>query len=131
MISGDNNAGNQAKRADGTAGDAALALDVRPEEIAHRANLSQGISVASGGNMRQIGNMDIHSMLNENFLFASLIWGAVGSGYVIYGWRQKAAIPLAGGAAMTAASFFLPALPMTLASLAIIGIVYWLLRQGY
>lgn len=87
--------------------------------------------MASRRELRQIGDMDWHSMLNENFLFASLIWGAVGSGYVIYGWRQKAAIPLAGGAAMTAASFFLPALWMSLASLAIIGLVYWLLKQGY
>lgn len=70
-------------------------------------------------------------MLNERFLFASVIWGAVGSGYLIYGWKQKAYIPLAGGAAMTGASFFLPALPMSLASLAIMGLVYWLLRQGY
>jgi hypothetical protein len=75
--------------------------------------------------------MDLHSMLNENFLFASLIWGGIGSGYLVYGWKQKAAIPLAGGAAMTAASIMLPALPMTFASLAIIGLVYWLLKRGY
>lgn len=75
--------------------------------------------------------MNLHSMLNQNFLLASVLWGGVGSGYVIYGWRQKAAIPLAGGAAMTAASFFLPALWMSLASIAIMVGVWWLLRQGF
>jgi hypothetical protein len=70
-------------------------------------------------------------LMNENFLWASMIWGAVAGGYWIYGWRQKSAIPLAGGAAMMAFSFFLPALPMSFACLAAIGIVYWLLKQGY
>jgi len=60
-----------------------------------------------------------------------MFWGAVGSGYVIYGWRQRAAIPFAGGAALTAASFFLPALWMSLASLAIMFAVWWLCKQGY
>jgi len=60
-----------------------------------------------------------------------MIWGAVASGYVIYGWRQKSAIPLAGGALMTAASFFLPALWMSLACIAIMYAVWWLLKQGY
>ncbi len=70
-------------------------------------------------------------LMNANFLWASLVWSAVGSGYLLYGWRQRSAIPFAGGAAMTAASFFLPALWMSLASLAIMYAVWWLLRQGY
>jgi hypothetical protein len=68
---------------------------------------------------------------DEHFLWASLIWGAVASGYLVYGWRQRAALPLAAGALMTAASFFLPALWMTLACLAIIFAVRWLLKAGY
>jgi hypothetical protein len=71
------------------------------------------------------------SLLDQHFLWASVIWGAVASGYLIYGWRQRAAIPFLGGAAMTAASFFLPALLMSLASIAIIAAVWWLLRNGY
>ena len=81
--------------------------------------------------LRQIGGMDLKWMLNENFLWASLFWGAIGSGYLLYGWRQKAAIPFGGGAVITAASFFLPALPMSLVSIAAMGLVYWLLKQGY
>jgi hypothetical protein len=70
-------------------------------------------------------------LTNEHFLWASMLWGAVAGGYFIYGWRQKAGIPLAAGAAMTAASFFLPALWMTLACIAIMFAVWWLLKQGY
>jgi len=69
--------------------------------------------------------------INEHFLWASLIWGAVGSGYFIYGWRQRASIPLVAGVALTAVSFFLPALWMTLASIAIMVAAWWLLKQGY
>jgi len=87
--------------------------------------------VASSTKLRQIGGMNLKLMMNENFLWASMIWGAIGSGYLIYGWRQRAAIPLAGGVAMTAASFFLPALWMSLAGVAIIFAVWWLLKQGY
>jgi hypothetical protein len=46
-------------------------------------------------------------LLNEHYLWASCIWGAVASGYLIYGWRQRATIPFLGGVAMTAASFFI------------------------
>jgi hypothetical protein len=81
--------------------------------------------------MRQTGGMDLPSWMNESFLWASMLWGAIAGGYLIYGWRQKSGIPLAGGAAMTLASCFLPALPMTLACLITMGIVWWLLRQGY
>lgn len=68
---------------------------------------------------------------NERFLWASVIWSAVASGYFIYGWRQKSAIPLAAGAVMTGVSFFLPALWMSLACIAIMFAVWWLLKQGY
>ncbi len=70
-------------------------------------------------------------LTNQRFLWASLWWGAVASGYFIYGWRQKAAIPLAAGAAMTAASILLPAFWMSLVSVGIILGTWWLLKQGY
>jgi hypothetical protein len=71
-------------------------------------------------------------LLNEHYLWASCIWGAIASGYLIYGWRQKAAIPFLGGAAMTAASFLISsALLMSLACIALMFAVYWLLKQGY
>jgi Flp pilus assembly protein TadB len=76
--------------------------------------------------------MDLHFALDENFLWASMFWGAVAGGYLIYGWRQKAGIPLAAGVAMTLMSFIGPnALVMSLVCLGIIGLVWWLLKRGY
>ena len=70
--------------------------------------------------------------LNGNFLLASVIWSSVAAGYLIYGWKQKAVIPLVGGAAMMAASFFIgSALLMSLVCIALMAVVYWLARQGY
>jgi len=77
--------------------------------------------------MRQIGVMDFS---NSSDLWASILWGGLGGGYLIYGWRQKSAIPFAGGVAMSFACF-LPALWMSLAGVAIMFAVWWLLKQGY
>ncbi|HTL72195.1 MAG TPA: hypothetical protein VL863_02740 [bacterium] len=76
--------------------------------------------------------MDLKLFTDENFLWASMIWGAVASGYFIYGWRQKAAIPLAAGAAMTFMSFIGPnALIMSAVCVVILFVTWWLLKQGY
>ena len=72
------------------------------------------------------------SMLNANFLFASLIWGAVGSGFFIYGKKQRAMIPLFGGIVMVALSYFIDsALYMSAACIGLIGFMYYLHRNGY
>ena len=85
--------------------------------------------MASRQELGQIGRMNL---LDENFLWASCIWGAVASGYFIYGWRQKVAIPLAAGATMTAMSFVGPnALIMSFACLAIMVGTWWLMKRGY
>lgn len=68
---------------------------------------------------------------NEHFLWASCVWGAVASGYFIYGWRQKASIPFAAAGAMTVASCLLPAFWMSLVCVAIMLAAWWLLRRGY
>lgn len=67
--------------------------------------------------------------LDENFLWASVFWGGIASGYWIYGWRQKSWIPLAGGALMMAASFLLPALTMSMVCLLTMVAVWWCLRR--
>jgi hypothetical protein len=71
--------------------------------------------------------------IHQNTLWASCFWGAIASGYLIYGWKQReqSMIPFLGGVAMTAVSFFLGALLMSLASIAIMFAVWWLLKQGY
>ena len=61
-------------------------------------------------------------------LIASIIWGALGTGYFIYGKKQSSAPALLGGIALVAISFFLAdsALWMSLAGVAIMcGVYYW------
>jgi hypothetical protein len=71
-------------------------------------------------------------LLNQHYLWASCIWSAIASGYMIYGWRQRAMLPFLGGLAMTAASFLIvSALWMSLACVALMFITHWLLKQGY
>ena len=68
--------------------------------------------------------------LDQNFLLANCFWGAVASGYMIYGWRQRSLIPFLGGFAMMAVSCFMPALTMSAASIAIMFAVWWLMKHG-
>ena len=68
--------------------------------------------------------------LNQDFLWANCIWGAVASGYMIYGWRQRSLIPFLGGFAMLAVSCSVPALTMSVASIAIMFAVWWLMKQS-
>jgi hypothetical protein len=85
--------------------------------------------VASRAKFRQIVRVDLMH-LDSNSLWASVLWGGIGGGYLIYGWRQKESVPFVGGVVMSLACF-LPALPMTLVSIATMAAVYWLLKRGY
>ena len=76
--------------------------------------------------LKQLGS------INQSFLWASCLWGAIASGYCIYGWKQKAMMPFLGGLVMTVMSFIGPtALVMSLVCLATMYLVYWLAKQGY
>ena len=75
--------------------------------------------------------MDINDLTNASFLWASLIWSGIASGYLLYGWRQKAYVPLATGAVMTAVSWLLPAFWMSLVCIAAMAAAWWLHKQGY
>jgi len=69
---------------------------------------------------------------SESFLFANVFWGAVATGYCLYGWKQKAMIPLFAGIAMSLVAFVVTAaLPMSLICIALMVGVWWLVRQGY
>lgn len=67
---------------------------------------------------------------DSNALIASCIWGAVGSGFAIYGWRQKVMLPLYGGIAVVAGSYFFSnsATLMSLFSVVVIAGIFWLKR---
>jgi hypothetical protein len=69
--------------------------------------------------------------IDQHALWASCLWGAIASGYWIYGWKQKMLIPCLGGFAMTAVCFMSSVLWMSLLSIAIMFAVWWLVRQGY
>src|SRR5580698_3102619 len=49
----------------------------------------------------------VDSMLDEHFLFASVIWGGVAGGYLFYARKQREVTPFIGGVAMMAASFLI------------------------
>lgn len=67
-------------------------------------------------------------MFNSNTLFASLLWGSIGVGLMVYGKRQRAMVPLGGGLALLVISYFLTALWMSLLGILIIVAVYYLRR---
>jgi len=65
-------------------------------------------------------------------LVASMIWGAIGMGFFIYGKKQQSMVPLFGGLLIIGVSYFIEsALYMSLAALALLAGVYWLKKQGY
>ena len=71
-------------------------------------------------------------LFDTNFLFASLIWGSVGVGYWIYGKKQREMMPMLGGVAMIAVSYFVSSwLLMSLVCIALIVAVYHLMKRGY
>ena len=71
------------------------------------------------------------SKIDQHALWASWLWGAIASGYWIYGFKQRSLIPFLGGFVMMAASFFMGALLMSLTCIIAILAVWWLLEQGY
>ena len=68
---------------------------------------------------------------DSNALIASFLWGTVGSGFAVYGWKQKEMIPLFGGIALIAVSYFCAnsALVMSLVSIAIIAGIFFLKKH--
>lgn len=72
------------------------------------------------------------NFFDTKFLFASLLWGSIGVGYFIYGKKQRELMPMLGGVAMIAVSYFVSsALLMSLVSSALMVAVYLLVRRGW
>ena len=70
------------------------------------------------------------NLLNENFLFASLFWGTVGGGYLLYARKQREIVPLLGGVAMIGASFLVTSwFWMSVISIAIMVCVWQIMKQ--
>jgi len=72
------------------------------------------------------------SLLDEHFLFASLFWGSVGAGYLIYARRQRMIIPFLGGVAMIGVSYFVSSwVWMSVVCIALMVAMYQLIKRGY
>ncbi|HSY42461.1 MAG TPA: hypothetical protein VK811_01030 [Candidatus Acidoferrum sp.] len=76
-----------------------------------------------------MNNLINPGMWSQSFLWASVFWGAIGSGYFIYGWRQHNTPALVGGVIMSAVACFVPALPMSLICIAAIFGVWWMIHR--
>lgn len=69
---------------------------------------------------------------DSSFLFASLLWGSVGTGYFIFGKKQGSMMPMIGGVLMVAVSYVVSSwLLMSLLCIALIVAVYLLVKRGY
>lgn len=71
-------------------------------------------------------------LFNPHTLIASLIWGTVGVGFVMYGRKAGETFPAMAGLGMVAASYLCPtALAMTLVSVGLIAALVVLQKLGY
>jgi hypothetical protein len=93
------------------------------------ASLSFGIVPAQVQPKAQgplMNNLNISSGL----LIASLIWGSIGTGFAVYGWKQKDMPTLFGGIALIAISYFLgSALYMSIVGTLLVGAIIWLKKN--
>ena len=71
-------------------------------------------------------------MFDINFLLASMVWGTVGAGCLVYGKKQSAAPALIAGLTLVALSSFVhsPLLLSALSLLCLSGMV-WATKRGY
>lgn len=70
-------------------------------------------------------------MFDTPFLYASLLWGTIGGGCIVYGKKQGAAPPLVAGFALLAASFIPSVWFMSALSILLLAGMVWGLRRGY
>ena len=72
------------------------------------------------------------NILDERFLFASLLWGSVGAGYLLYARKQRMIVPFIGGVAMIGVSYFVGSwLWMSILCVALMVAVFQLTKWGY
>ena len=69
--------------------------------------------------------------MNPNTLWASVVWGAIGSGFAIYGKRQDKPVPMVGGLVMIGSTYFCEtALMMSMIGVALTAGIWWLTQRG-
>ena len=62
-------------------------------------------------------------------LFASIVWGSVGLGFLIYGRKRRRPVPAIGGIALMAVSYFMKPMALSLAGISIITAIYYLSKR--
>ncbi len=62
-------------------------------------------------------------------LFASLVWGSVGFAFLVYGKKRRRPVPIIGGIAIMAVSYFLKPMALSLTSVAVIAAIYFLSKR--
>jgi hypothetical protein len=78
------------------------------------------------------GGINTDKLVNERFLFASMLWGSVGAGYLLYARRQRLIVPFIAGVAMIGISYFSDSwIWMSALCIALMFAVYKLLKWGY
>jgi hypothetical protein len=70
--------------------------------------------------------------LTAGTLVASLIWGSIGTGFFLYGWKQQSIPPLVAGLLLIIASYFVgsPLYLSLIGAIAIAG-VFWLKGRDF
>jgi hypothetical protein len=69
---------------------------------------------------------------DPNTLYASMLWGALASGLILYGKKQSRAPVLIGGLALIAATFFVYSpLAISVIGFLVIGGIWAACRYGY
>ncbi len=73
----------------------------------------------------------IDRMPPSDTLLASLIWGGVGSGFFVYGMKQRATVPSFGGIALLATTYFVESsLWMSILCIGLLAAMYFLRNSG-
>jgi hypothetical protein len=97
---------------------------IEPEQLADNPQLKQLTEALKKEGLKP------ETALNQSFLFASLFWGSVGGGYLLYARKQREIPPFLGGVALIAVSFMSSWLWMSVLSVAIMVGVWQLMKQG-
>jgi hypothetical protein len=87
--------------------------------------MPDGLTSATGGGM--------FDNISTAALLASVLWGGIGGGFLIYGWRQKTAMPFIVGVVLSCVSYFMlgSALLMSVVSVLTLAGFVWLKKRGY
>jgi hypothetical protein len=71
------------------------------------------------------------SLLDTHFLFASLFWGSVGTGYLLYARKQRLIVPFIAGVGMIGASYLINSWAwMSVVCVGLMVAVYKLIEWG-